>query len=80
MKLLFGYIKNDWKVRKSIYFNPIQKQKLRNAAKKRNKRSSKSHSLKSKQNNHGLHSCIHTKEIYKWSPDLASKHKHSLKG
>lgn len=37
-------------------------------------------SLKNKQNNHGLHSCIHIRGIHKLGPGLASKHKHSPKG
>lgn len=40
-KLLFGYIKNDWKSGTS--YTQMHKAKLRNAARKRNKRSGKAH-------------------------------------
>lgn len=73
MKLLFEKSENT--------YTQAHKAKLRNAASKRNKRSGKAiESLKNKQNNHGLHSCIPIRGIHKLSPGLASKHKHSPKG
>lgn len=41
MKLLFGYIKNDWKSGTS--YTQTHKAKLRNVAGKRNERSGKAH-------------------------------------
>lgn len=41
MKLLFGYIKNDWKSENT--YTQTHKAKLRNVARKRNKQSGKAH-------------------------------------